>query len=308
MTEEQQILNNRYTELFVGNNYYFYKKHWQDKPENQSFSSWNWLAFLFPLYWLAYRKMYLEAFLYGIASLFAMIIPLGGLILRILMGVYANSYYRKKGVKIIAQTSGMFRGEAEQYISKHGGTSVLAVFITILIVVFLFIAVIAGILLYPTGEEEVTTQTTLSNTDTVNGFSFAFPNNWEQDKTGDYYDTLWEDDDVSTGVLVYNKMDLAGDTTPDDIFVKKVYDFTEDNFKNIKLIDDVKEEEYEDKRTKKIVYTGEQNGHKYYLVLSFIEFKDSEKFAFLFHSCYPSNYEKYKMTFDEITSSCTPVE
>lgn len=103
-------------------------------------------------------------------------------------------------------------------------------------------------------------------------------------------------------------MDLAGDTTPDDIFAKKVYDFTEDYFKNIKLIDDVKEEEYEDKRTKKIVYTGEQNGNKYYLVLSFIEFEDSEKFAFLFHSCYPSNYEKYKMTFDEITSSCTPVE
>ena len=237
-----------------------------------------------------------------------MIVPGGGLILHILMGVYANSYYRKKGKGIIAQTSGMLRGEAEQYISKHGGTSVLAVFITILIIVFLFSVVIAGIMLYSTGDEEVTTQSTFSNTDTVNGLSFGFPNNWEQDETEDYYDTLWREYDASTGVLIYNKMDLAEDTTPDDIFAKKINEFTEDNFKNVELIDEVIEEEYDDKRTKKIVYTGDQHGYKYYLVLSFIEFKDSEKFAFLFHSCYPSNYEKYKMTFDEITRSCTPVE
>ena len=69
MTEEQQILNDRYTELFVGSNYPFYKKQWQDKPENKDFTSWNWLVFLFPLYWLAYRKMYLEAFYTG-SSLF----------------------------------------------------------------------------------------------------------------------------------------------------------------------------------------------------------------------------------------------
>ncbi len=62
MTEEHKILDDWSTELFVGNNYEYYKNKWRDKPERQSFSSWNWPAFLFPVYWLAYRKMYLEAF------------------------------------------------------------------------------------------------------------------------------------------------------------------------------------------------------------------------------------------------------
>jgi len=162
MTEEHKILDDWSTELFVGNNYEYYKNKWRDKPERQNFASWNWLAFLFPVYWLAYRKMYLEAFLYGVLSLLSVIIPGSGLILRIVVGIYANSYYRKKGMRIITQTSGMTDGEAGLYISKHGGTSVLSIFITILITVSLAIAVIAGIVFFPTGEKETYSQTAQS--------------------------------------------------------------------------------------------------------------------------------------------------
>ena len=152
--EEHQILDDWSAEIFVENNYEYYKNKWRDKPERQNFASWNWPAFLFPLYWLAYRKMYLEAFLYGVISLLSVIIPGSGLILRIVVGIYANSYYRKKGLKIIIQTSGMTDGEAGMYISKHGGTSVLSIFITILITVFLAIAVIAGIVFFPQERRE----------------------------------------------------------------------------------------------------------------------------------------------------------
>ena len=164
MAEERKILDDWSAEIFVGNNYEYYKNKWRDKPERQEFASWNWSAFLFPVYWLAYRKMYLEAFLYELISLFAMIIPGSGLVLHIVVGIYANSYYRKKGLRIILPTSGITDGEAGVYINKHGGTSVLGLFIAIVINVFIVISVVVGIAFFPTGEKEIHSQAVQSET------------------------------------------------------------------------------------------------------------------------------------------------
>lgn len=152
MTEKHQIFDDRNAELFVGDNYQYYKNQWCDKMEQQNFTSWNWPAFFFSIYWLAYRKMYLEAFLFGLLSFFTAIIPGGGLVLHILVGIYANSYYRNKEKKIIAQIPQMTQWEAVQYIKKHGGTNVLGIFVTLLITIFLAAAVITGIIFFATGE------------------------------------------------------------------------------------------------------------------------------------------------------------
>ena len=65
------------------------------------------------------------------------------MVLHILVGIYANAYYRKREMKIIAQTTQMTQWEAVQYIKKHGGTNVLAIFVSMLIMIFLAAAVIA---------------------------------------------------------------------------------------------------------------------------------------------------------------------
>ncbi|WP_349674842.1 DUF2628 domain-containing protein [Lacrimispora sp.] len=155
MTEEQQKTYERKAELFVGENYGYYEKQWRGRMMQQNFSSWNWAAFFFPLYWLVYRKMYLEGFLFGVITLFTPIIPGSGLILHILVGVYANSYYRKKELKVLAQTPQLTEWEAIQYIKKHGGTNVLGIFIALLITVFLAFSVfVSGFALFPAGEKE----------------------------------------------------------------------------------------------------------------------------------------------------------
>lgn len=45
--EEHQILDDWSAEIFVENNYEYYKNKWRDKPGRQNFASWNWPAFLF---------------------------------------------------------------------------------------------------------------------------------------------------------------------------------------------------------------------------------------------------------------------
>ncbi|MDR0924996.1 MAG: DUF2628 domain-containing protein [Hungatella sp.] len=320
MTEEQKILDDWSIELFVGNNYEYYKNKWRDKPERQSFSSWNWPAFLFPVYWLAYRKMYLEAFLYVVISLFSVIIPGSGLIIRILVGIFANSYYRKKGMKIIVQTSGMTAGEAEQYISRHGGTSVLSIFVTILISVSLAIAVIAGIAFFSAGEKgesgdlrfasERNQETDNENlTFTTNDLVFSFPNDWKLNEEENPFDLqcFSRFEDLSTGVFVYDNMDLGENASPEDILALQI-DNMQSLRENYKFIEETKDAEIGDKRIKTVVYSGEQDGVKNYYVFSLVEFKEFEKFAVILQTCIPSSFEKYKSTLDEIVSSCAPIQ
>lgn len=63
--------------------------------------------------------------------------------MHILVGIYANAYHRKREMKIIAQTTQMTQWEAVQYIKKYGGTNVLGIFVSMLIMIFLAAAVIA---------------------------------------------------------------------------------------------------------------------------------------------------------------------
>ncbi|MEI7842091.1 MAG: DUF2628 domain-containing protein [Gallionellaceae bacterium] len=49
----------REIEIFVGPNYDYFEKKWLAAESHTNKYSWNWVAFLFPGSWLAYRKMYL---------------------------------------------------------------------------------------------------------------------------------------------------------------------------------------------------------------------------------------------------------
>lgn len=145
MENQQRTWEDWAAEMFVGNNYYFYKKKWENQSPNGSFSSWNWAAFLFPYYWLAYRKMYLYAFLSVIASFASTIIPFGGIITHVVTGVYANYWYYNKCNTAI-KTASQYRNEdAAVYLKKQGGTSGLSLFLSIVINILLASAIFAGL-------------------------------------------------------------------------------------------------------------------------------------------------------------------
>nr|WP_314461306.1 DUF2628 domain-containing protein [uncultured Clostridium sp.] len=309
MAGEQQIFDDRDAELFVGDNYQYYKNQWHDNKEQQNFKSWNWSAFFFPIYWLAFRKMYLEAFLFGLLSFFTAIIPGGGLVLHILVGIYANSYYRNKEKKIIAQTSQMTQWEAVQYIKKHGGTNVLGIFVTLLITVSLAAAVIAGIAFFPTGEEEIHSRLVRSKTFTTDNFSFTFPNDWKREKESNFLDLrcFTYDEELFTGVIDCDKADFAENISPEDALTLYI-DEVQSQSDNPEFIEVMKDEEVEKKRIKTVLYSGEVDGYKYYYILSLAEFKDFEKFAIIIQGTSPSRFEKYKSTFEDIVTSCQRVQ
>ncbi len=309
MTEEQMILDDRNEELFVGDNYQYYRNQWRGRMEQQNFTSWNWPAFIFSIYWLAYRKMYLEAFLFGLLSLFSMIIPGGGLVLHILVGIYANSYYRNKAKKTIAQTSQMTQWEAVQYIKRHGGTNVLSIFVTLLIVFSLAAAVITGIALFPTGDNEIHSQAVQSKTFKTDNFSFTFPNDWRQEKENTTLDLkcLSYDEDLYTGVLEYDKADFADNISPENA-LSLYSDEVLSKCDNPEFIEVMKDEKVGEKRIKTVLYSCELDSYKYYYIFSLAEFEDFEKFAIIVQSITPSRFEKYKSTYEDIVGSCQHIQ
>lgn len=309
MTGEQQIVNDRNDELFVGDNYQYYRNQWRGKMEQQNFTSWNWPAFFFSIYWLAYRKMYLEAFLFGLLSFFSMIIPGGGLVLHILVGIYANSYYRNKAKKIIAQTSQMTQWEAVQYIKRHGGTNVLSIFVTLLIAVSLAAAVIAGIAFFPTGENEIHSRAVQSKTFKTDNFSFTFPNDWRQEKENTSLDLkcITYDGELFTGVFDYDKADFADNINPENALTSYI-DEVLSQCDNPEFIEVMKDEKVEEKRIKTVLYSCELDSYKYYYIFSLAEFEDFDKFAIIVQSTTPSRFEKYKSTCGDIVDSCQRIQ
>lgn len=57
------------TQLFVGDKYPYYATKWQRAQENHRKYSWNWAAFFFGVGWMAYRKMYRNAWLILLAMI-----------------------------------------------------------------------------------------------------------------------------------------------------------------------------------------------------------------------------------------------
>lgn len=160
MAREHEILNNWGTELFVGKNSHYYRSKWEKSTDDRMFQSWNWAAFLFPFFWFAYRRMYIEAFFLFLASAFSLLIPLSGLGIKIFVGLYANSLYRRKALKVIRNTNGMLESDARIYIEKNGGTSIISVFTAIFLSLILSGTVILGIVLYSDSAENTSSTST----------------------------------------------------------------------------------------------------------------------------------------------------
>lgn len=144
MENQKQTWEDWATEIFVGDNYYYYKNKWENQNPDRSFSSWNWMAFFFPYYWMAFRKMYLYAFIILIASLLSYIIPLGGIVIHIIAGIYANSWYYKKCTTAVKKASLYNNDEAIAFLKKQGGTSGLSLVISIVSIILLITILFTG--------------------------------------------------------------------------------------------------------------------------------------------------------------------
>lgn len=131
--------------MFIGRNAEKYLKKWSkiDSARPMSKFGWNWPAFLFNVYWLAYRKMYLQSLMWGAAFLivglfFKEILIIGPIVL----GVTANAQYfaiAKHKVQKIKAASGE-PGTQRAAMMRQGGTSALGLIVSLVIYVGVAVA------------------------------------------------------------------------------------------------------------------------------------------------------------------------
>lgn len=132
-------------EIFIGKNADYYLKRFE-KFEKGSSISWNWSAFGFGIFWMAYRKMYLFTFLAILLTFILNYIessvnfsPLFSLLLSLWLwlgfGMFGNYLYYIHAKNKVAQITLEFPDEKEQQyiLEKEGGTSWSSVFFFILI-------------------------------------------------------------------------------------------------------------------------------------------------------------------------------
>jgi hypothetical protein len=129
-------------EVFVGKNSQKYKKIFSIMGQNNKYSSWNLPAIFLTPFWLVYRRMYKEFFVFFMINIIMdIILGLTGeglifiikLIVLVFFGINATFLYKVKAERKIK----MWRKKqkTKEELKKMGGTSVLS----IIPVIFLYI-------------------------------------------------------------------------------------------------------------------------------------------------------------------------
>lgn len=163
-----ELNNTEFYEVFLGqNNQDYYLKHFSNFDKNGKVGvTWHWPAFFITFYWLLYRKMWLNSFLYFILpyilalplAIIAALIGDNGIgialiymvylaIIFFLPPMYANALYYKHSKKIIQATKQSTNDRQRQFgvLSAKGGTG-SAVLVVVLIFGFIFfIGILAAI-------------------------------------------------------------------------------------------------------------------------------------------------------------------
>lgn len=113
---------------FIGNNSEYYMGKFAEN-EGKTIKGINGAAFL-GLFWMLYRKMYIEAAVFMVLS-YAMtyVSSASGLLLTIGIMLVANTLYAKKIERNLKKVENLSDAEAGEILAKKGGTSVAAVVI-----------------------------------------------------------------------------------------------------------------------------------------------------------------------------------
>lgn len=120
---EQMYEYDRLAEQLVGVKAEYYMPKFMDMQYNGKKTSWNWCAFLVPVYWLLYRRMYMYAAVYFILSFVLAFMGGLGFALNILLGLFGNFLYMKNVENLAAAARNMNENEKQIFIAKKGGVS-----------------------------------------------------------------------------------------------------------------------------------------------------------------------------------------
>ena len=139
----------------VGPNAEYYLPRWQQMRANGGRFSWNWAACLANIYWFAWRRMWLPfGVLVGIFLFIGLIGEtdpslgqatfLASIGVTFLTGAFGNHLYRRHCERLVASTAGIDREKALESLRRDGGTSKVALYVTIGTTLLLVALAVAG--------------------------------------------------------------------------------------------------------------------------------------------------------------------
>ena len=143
---------------FLTSNQDYYFAQFNKMRDFNKNTSWNWVAFFFPVIWFAYRKMYLLAVLVAVASSVLNSILssafVGNLVVGVALGLFGNIKYLEHMQNTFIEAEALRSESSRQsYLNEKGGTSMLAAFVafivttgTILIPLIIFSSIFSGLI------------------------------------------------------------------------------------------------------------------------------------------------------------------
>jgi len=139
-------------------------------------------------------------------------------------------------------------------------------------------------------------------------FSLSFPSGWKLYEKENPFDLqcFSAQEDLMTAVFVFDRRDIAEATAAEDIFALQVDDLRSKR-ENFNLIEETKDAADGGRRIKTVVYSGEKGVERNYYIFSLVEFDDSDEFAVVLQTCFPSAWDGGKAVLEEIVSSCKTV-
>lgn len=160
------------------------------------------------------------------------------------------------------------------------------------------ILMIAGCTLVERGESQFFT--------TTDGLvEFQFPDGWFTSKKNNPYELqcFSKDRQMTTGVFVFARVDLAKNTTPEEILDLQIEDLSTKR-QGFKILEDKQTVQIEKKTLTTIVYSGETDIAKYYYRFTLVEFtKSPEIFVVVIQVAIPSRWKEHKPILEQITAS-----
>lgn len=122
--------------LYIKENTSYYFRRFNEMNSKGTQNSWNWGAFFFCEVWMAYRKMYKEAILFGViilgilAAVLIFGLPSGissllSFVVSLFAGLRGNYMYMMHVDKLVNQGTAMPPYQKEPFANKVGGTNFL---------------------------------------------------------------------------------------------------------------------------------------------------------------------------------------
>lgn len=139
---------------FLGSNQDYYFSQFNKMKSLDKSTSWNWVAFFFPILWLAYRKMYVMAILTFVVSSIlgsAMNAVFGlNIALALLWGFFGNVKYLEYIENAFIEAEMMDnKNSRASYLKSRGGTNVMAlVIIGLLTTGFIIVPMMLAIMFF----------------------------------------------------------------------------------------------------------------------------------------------------------------